>query len=253
MHSLLGFCSQSLVNDHICYCNDKFHNVTVFENLEVDSRAVVGVDQLNSLIVVAYRQSISPANWKLADDTELVSYPTPRSKEKVHKGILKYFQSVQQATEDRVLELFDIPQYEDYTLHITGYGMGGTAAIISMSSWIRLLQKNRINNRSQFYAYSSFRPGNLAFAQYIESLKMPLVRYTRKGDIVPHLPNQNMTYTHAGQEFYDSEDAPFSSPHLIKCSSKALEDLHCSLNNTEFSATSHLFPFNKPIPGFPIC
>lgn len=252
-HSLIGFCSQNLVDEQICYCEGKFHDTRIITNKETESRVAVAVDTLNRLIVVTYRLSVAPTNWALNEDYGLVSYPVPDGDAKVHRGHLKFFQSLQQETEARILELARDPRYADYTLHVSGYSLGGTVAIIAMPAFVDMFKRNGLANRYRVFAYASSRPGNLAFARYLEALDFPIVRFTIKGDITPLLPLQSMGYSQVGMEFYDPSSFLNPSPHLRACSRFYMEDRNCSLGDTEFFPALHLFPFNKPLPFPPLC
>ncbi|KAJ9072642.1 hypothetical protein DSO57_1025275 [Entomophthora muscae] len=252
-HALIAFCSQNFVDEKFCYCQGKFQDTKIYNNKTMESRAAVAVDPLNNHVVVSYRLSVASLNWETNEENDLVNYPTPDGQEMVHRGHLKYFRSIQQATEDRVLELFNDPRFKDFNLHVTGYSLGGSVTAISMPAWLDFLKRNKLSNKPQFFAYSSPRPGNLAFAQYIESLNVPLVRYAKKGDIVPSLPDQSMGYSQAGQEFYDPGIIPNVPTHLKKCSPHFIQDKNCSLSDTIFFAPEHLLPFNKPFPTPPFC
>ncbi|KAJ9077703.1 hypothetical protein DSO57_1014165 [Entomophthora muscae] len=252
-HSLLSICSQSFVEQGNCFCKDRFHDATIFENKTLDSQAAVVVDRENKLVVVSYRMSTTDKNWDTNEDSGLVSYPFTNGQEMVHKGHLKHYRSIQQPTEKRALELLKDPRHKDYTLHITGYSLGGSVTAISMPVWLNLLEKNGLKNKARFFAYSNPRPGNLAFAQYIETLGAPIVRYAKKGDIVPQIPEQAVGYSQIGQEFYDPDDMLFATTHLKRCSPNVIQDGSCSLNNNNFFPPHHLLPFNKPIPFPPFC
>ncbi|KAJ9077705.1 hypothetical protein DSO57_1014167 [Entomophthora muscae] len=252
-HSVLSFCSQGLVDSKLCYCEGKFKDTKVIENQEYESRVTVAADTHNKLIVVSYRLSVTPKNWDLNEDHLLVSHPFPDGEEKVHKGHLAFFKSLQNKTNARVLGMLNNPKYQDYTLHVTGYSLGGTVAIIAMPSFVALFKKHNLKNKYRVFAYSSSRPGNLEFAQYLENLNFPIIRYTRKGDITPLLPDQAQGYSQVGQEFYDQEMVLNPNNRLKTCSQEYIEDKRCSLGDTIFFSPVHLLPYGKPIPLPPFC
>ncbi|KAJ9069346.1 hypothetical protein DSO57_1019484 [Entomophthora muscae] len=252
-HSLLSFCSQGHIDAGLCFCSNKFENASVAQDLNLESRATVAVDSLNQLIVVSYRLSVAPNNWSTNEEKDLVSYPFPDGEEKVHHGHLNYFRSIQKQTEKKAFEYLSDPRHKDYTLHVTGYSLGGSVTFISVPAWLDFLDRNEFKNKARFFAYSNPRPGNLAFANYLEALDLPLVRYAKKGDIVPHLPEQSDGFSHVGQEFYDPEMTSLVPTHLKKCSPNYVQDINCSLKDTFFISPHHLLPFNKPFPLPPMC
>ncbi|KAJ9071590.1 hypothetical protein DSO57_1035496 [Entomophthora muscae] len=154
--------------------------------------------------------------------------------------------------EPTVLSLLTDTKYHNFALHITGYGSGGSIASISLPYWYNSLKEKKLRNKMQVFMYSSPRPGSLEYSKYLETLKVPLVRYAKKGDIVPHVPDQSMGYSHAGLEFYDVS-LPFIRKNLVRCSATRVEDNKCSLRDQIFIPTNHITPFQKPIPLPPYC
>ncbi|KAJ9069345.1 hypothetical protein DSO57_1014176 [Entomophthora muscae] len=252
-HSLISGCTQEMVDTQLCYCKGKFEEATIFDDSEIEARTAVAVDLTHKLIVVSYRLTVGLKNWETNADRELVSYPFPGGEEKVHRGHLKWYLALKKPTERKVIELFNTSRYQNFTLHVTGYSLGGSVTAISMPAWLSLLEAQGLKNKARFFDYSGPRPGNVAFAKYLETLDAPLVRYAKKGDVVPHLPDQYMGYSQVGQEYYDSELTPFVRSQLKQCSPNFVQDSNCGMKDTEFAIANHFFPFNRPMPTPPFC
>ncbi|KAJ9048919.1 hypothetical protein DSO57_1029908 [Entomophthora muscae] len=117
---------------------------------------------------------------------------------------------------------------------------------------MKALNDNNLNNQVQVFTYSGPRPGNLEYAKHLESLEIPIVRYSKRGDIVPHVAYQSMGFSQVGQEFFDN-GYPMINLELVKCSTTLVEDPTCALSVRKFRATHHLTPLHMPLPIPPYC
>ncbi|KAJ9059789.1 hypothetical protein DSO57_1037882 [Entomophthora muscae] len=251
-HSMLSVCKPEEIKSNTCFCDGKFEKAKVFRNDTLDSQGVVAVDPKNKLIVVSYRLTVSSKNYATDYDSVLVNYPSHKGQEKVHRGNLIYFKSLHYQMEPLVLSLLRNPRYRHYRLHLTGYSLGAAVAAISLPTWQKILNDNDLSTKIQVYTYAGTRHGNVEFARYLESLEVPIVRYAKRGDAVPFLPDQALGFSQVGLEFYDVRPKPLQRA-LIRCASDLLEDNTCSLGATNFLAIHHLAPFHQPIPLPPLC
>lgn len=252
-HSFLAMCNAGQIETGRCFCQGKFAGARVFKNETLDAQATVGVDSYNGLIVVSYRMSVSERNWETNYITRLVRHPLLAAQLKVHQGHLEYVQSLHRHMEPVVLDLLRNPKHRSYKLHLTGYSLGGSASAIALPIWAKVLRDNHLANRIQLYTYAGTRPGNVEFARYLESLDVPIVRYAKRGDVVPHFPDQNLGYSQVGQEFYDDNLLPILKRGMTVCDASVVEDRDCSLGDSSFLATHHITPFEKPLPLLPFC
>ncbi|KAJ9063336.1 hypothetical protein DSO57_1001241 [Entomophthora muscae] len=251
-HSLLALCSPNQVAFDDCFCEGTFENAKHFRNESLDAQAVVAADPNKQVIVVSIRMSVSEKNWDSNYKLDLAKHPLLTGKEKVHRGHLEYFLTLRRQLVPAVVTMLRTPKYNNYSLHLTGYSLGASASTISLPFWIKDLKSNNLNNRVQLFTYSGPRPGNVAYAHYLESLHVPLFRYVKKGDVVPHIADQSAGYSQLGQEFFD-KSLPILKKSVIKCANNVLEDPNCALNDTSFFATHHLTPFQRPLPIPPFC
>ncbi|KAJ9071587.1 hypothetical protein DSO57_1035493 [Entomophthora muscae] len=251
-HSLIAGCDSQTIEANRCFCQDKFVMASVFLNTTMDAQAVVAVDPRNKLVVVSYRATVSQINWDTNEDYQLVSYPNIGGNTMVHQGHLRHLLSIHYQMEPHVLQYLSDPRFSGYTLHLTGYSLGASVAAISLPIWQNALASHGFNNRIQMFTYSGSRPGNLEFALHLESMHIPIIRYAKKGDVVPHVPDQNMGYSQVGQEYYD--DGSLGMRHdPVKCSPILMEDINCSLGDTRFRPLNHVTPFQNQRMNPPYC
>ncbi|KAJ9053350.1 hypothetical protein DSO57_1024964 [Entomophthora muscae] len=247
-HSSLPVCNPTHMSTKQCFCPGKFEAASLIVNKTMESQAMIAVDPKNKLIVASYRGTVTKKNWETNEDVDLVSYPGV-AKGKVHHGDLLYLQSLQPACEAAALRLFKTPKYRGYQLHVTGYSLGGAVAAVSTPMWMSFLKRNNLKNKMRVFLYSNPRPGDPAYARYLESTPIPIVRYTRKGDVVPHLPEQSMGFAQVGAEYFEVN----ATQSLKHCASNLLEDPKCSMGDKNFAAINHLLPFGKLFPIPTIC
>lgn len=246
-HALLSVCTQGLVRAGACVCKN-FNRLQLITNPRMDAQAAIAIDTVNRLVVVSYRPTVSQQNWRTGTDMKLVRYPTLGRDIRVHKGYLRHLIATHAATEAAVLRLLTEPKYKKHTLHITGFNIGGSLAAIATPMWHALLRTHRLKNRIKVFVYSNPRPGNVAFANHLNSLNITVIRYSKGGDVVPHLPPQEAGYAQVGKEFFQDASLPITS-----CSSAFAQDPHCGLKHDKFNARSHFLPFSADMPTPPFC
>ncbi|KAJ9063351.1 hypothetical protein DSO57_1001256 [Entomophthora muscae] len=251
-HSVLSLCTANQVASKSCFCEGAFENAMHFRNESLDAQAVIAADPNRKVLVVSLRMSVSDINWDSNYRSDLVPHPLLESHQKVHQGHLEYFLTLRRQLVPAIVKMLRSPEYKDYSLHITGFSLGASVSAVSLPYWIKDLKSNKINNKIQLFTYSGPRPGNLEFARHLESLGLPLFRYVKKGDVVPHVPDQFVQYSQVGQEFYD-DGGPMSSKLPIKCANNLVEDPECALKDLTFFATHHLTPFHRILPIPPFC
>ncbi|KAJ9064426.1 hypothetical protein DSO57_1030762 [Entomophthora muscae] len=251
-HSLLSLCTPSQVASDDCFCEGTFENAKHFRNESLDAQAVIASDPKRKVLVVSIRMTVSDKNWDTNYRSDLVPHPLLKGSQKVHQGHLEHYLTLRRQLVPAIVTMLRSPKYKSYTLHISGYSLGASVSAISLPYWIKDLKSNKINNKIQLFTYSGPRPGNVEFARYLESLGLPLFRYFKKGDVVPHVPDQFVQYSQVGQGFYDFS-GPIRSKLPVKCANNLLEDPNCGSSDETFMATHHLTPFHRPLPTPPFC
>ncbi|KAJ9063343.1 hypothetical protein DSO57_1001248 [Entomophthora muscae] len=249
-HSMVSKCTPAQLKNGKCFCEGKFQEVKLFRNATVDSQASVAVDDTNKLVAISYRITVSETNWQSNYKSTLSRHPYVNGPAMVHDGHLEYVDSLYRLMEPTVVEM--LKRHPTYKLHITGYSLGGSVAIISLPFWTNTLKTKKLANKAQVFSYSGPRPGNAEFAKYVETLGVPIVRYALKGDVIPHVSDQAMGYSQAGLEFYDSS-IPVLRNSVVKCSLNVIEDSNCGMKDVNFYAPLHVTPFQRPAPFPPLC
>ncbi|KAJ9079351.1 hypothetical protein DSO57_1036229 [Entomophthora muscae] len=249
-HSLISVCKADKLDK--CFCEGKFADLKIFINETFDAQAAVATDSRNKLIIISYRGSVSKKNWDTNFRSQLINYPKLNSKIKIHQGFYEHFRSLQSQMEPEVLKLLNNPKYKNFKLHVTGYSLGASLAAVALPAWTSLLSTRRMEKKAQLFIYSGPRPGNVEFSRYLETLGIPLIRYAKNGDVVPHVPDQSVGYSHVGQEFYDGS-LFLRKKEVIRCANNVIEDGNCLLQDTQFHFINHFLPFQKVIPLPPFC
>ncbi|KAJ9064429.1 hypothetical protein DSO57_1030765 [Entomophthora muscae] len=249
-HAMISLCTPAQLKQESCYCEGKFRDPKLFYNETLDAQSAVAIDDINKLVVVSYRITVSEMNWQTNYKSNLVSHPSIDGPSKVHEGHLEYVISLQPMMEPTVVEM--LKRYPNHKLHITGYSLGASLAIIALPFFTELLKANQLANKVQVFSYAGSRPGNFDFAKYVETLGAPIARYAQKGDVVSHVSDQALGYSQAGLEFYDST-IPFLKKSFVKCSLYVIEDMDCSMKDRHFYVPIHVSPFQQPIPSAPYC
>ena len=90
-------------------------------------------------------------------------------------------------------------QYPSYSVWVTGHSLGGALATLCALDLQTELQIN-----ATVYTYGSPRVGNVAFAQYYDSLVPNTFRIVNGQDIIPHLPLKTMNFYHVATEVWEN-------------------------------------------------
>ncbi|KAJ9073669.1 hypothetical protein DSO57_1013699 [Entomophthora muscae] len=242
--SLIGICRSKWIYAGVCACK-RFTKMRIIANDSYAAYAVISVDNKNKLVVVTYRASLHLYNWVTNSDYVLIPHPDHKGV-RVHRGFYNHMASLHpQLTAAAKKYLLRHP---GYTLHITGYSLGGAAASVSIPSWMAWIGSSGVPIR--FFLYASPRTGDSAFANLCASYRVPITRLSLHNDPFHHVPAYSLGYVHVGQEFYEPK-----SPHvMIKCRTDYEEDRDCAFNYGEhMSIIGHLSPHHHLIRLPPFC
>ncbi|KAJ9051897.1 hypothetical protein DSO57_1039475 [Entomophthora muscae] len=248
----MPFCPAEKIAGRDCICKQTYPHVEYIEDKGTQTLVVVAINAKYNQIVVSYRITDNIQNWidninlQFNDVAEM-----PRGV-RVHRGIYSDFMGTYNQVQDSVNALLDNPQYKDHALFITGFSLGAGIAQVSVPSWYNLLRSRREPRRIEVISYSNPRVGNRAFADYLESLNIPITRYTNQNDLVSFLPGRKQGYVHAGVEVYGSR---VNGQYILRqCSQEYDEDPTCVLGtfNTK-SPFPHASPLGKFVPSPPYC
>ncbi|KAJ9052971.1 hypothetical protein DSO57_1028745 [Entomophthora muscae] len=239
-HALFSVCSQAQVKSGVCVCKN-FKKVKIIRSTKMDAQAAIAVDNVNRLVVVSYRPTVTEKNWRTSTDMKLVRYPTLGEKIRVHNGYLRHLISTHAGTETAVLRLLKQPKYRRHTLHVTGFSIGGSIAAISAPMWHSILKAHHLKNKIKVFVYSNPRPGNIAFSNHLNSLNITIIRYSKGGDVVPHLPRRRLATLKWGRSSFTTKN--FQSLPAPLCLTRTRN----AASNTT-SSMPDLISFLSPLP-----
>lgn len=209
---------------------------TIYDK-KTDVNGYIGVLHTQKTVYVVIRGTNSVKNW--VDDLEVfkTKYITyPECECEVHKGFYKSVQAVSNFTVSAVLKL--LHAYPGYDVIFTGHSYG--AAIGQLLG----MELRVYNIASHVYNYGQPRSGDTRFANFFNALMPYYWRHTHDADIVPHVPPENMGYTHSCGEVFENREGA-----LTFCSETVCEDPKCtdqySLIHT--SASDHEVYLGHPL------
>ncbi|KAJ9049218.1 hypothetical protein DSO57_1026908 [Entomophthora muscae] len=250
--AFMPFCPTQKIAGRECICKMNYPFVKYIEDEDTGTQAIVAINRQFNQIVVSYRLTTNLQNWLDNFNMQLVDVAEMPRGVRVHRGIYSNFVASYLRVQDTVIELLDDPRYQNHTLFITGYSLGGGMAQLSTSSWFKLLKTRNDTRPIEVISYANPRVGNAAFAQHMESLNIPITRYTNGKDLVSHIPGRKLGFVHAGAEVYGTSSK--IGYFLRNCSQEFDEDPSCILSAFgKRTSIDHMYPFGKLFPLPPYC
>lgn len=190
----------------------KAHGAFEFENtLWTDDTGFVAIDDVNQLIVLAFRGSESLTNWRvnlngIRRHTDLCKHCH------VHGGFWDAWTEIRDKVKTKVLGA--VTNHPNYRLVITGHSLGGAIAILAAGEFRKI--NHDLAARTQLYTFGSPRVGNghtAAFLTYQSSLSF---RITSMSDPVPREPPLLFGYRNTSPEYWIHRHPEFPGPNDIK-------------------------------------
>lgn len=180
-----------------------------------DTHGFVGVMKDKKAVFVVFRGSYTISNWISDIDGLLVYYDKCRLCF-VHRGFYMAYQAVASQVLVAVADL--LKRNPSYKVIVTGHSLGGALATLAAAD---ILQHGTAPAADlQLVTFGSPRVGNEYFSSSLTA-SLQALRWTHAKDPVPHLPPQDQSYRHVGQEVYEDERGA-----LRDCAST--EDPSCS-------------------------
>ncbi|KAJ9060547.1 hypothetical protein DSO57_1029605 [Entomophthora muscae] len=247
--AFVPICGQERIDNGDCVCEKRFGWLKVVQSPDLNARAVVFNDIIKKEIIVAFRPSNTLRNWVADTGALLIPFPGANDGAMVHEGFLDHFTKIKEPVLKELEWRLQLRAFENYTVHILGYSLGGALAILSIPAFHDLMTK--YHHKISYTAYTAPRVGNQAFASLIDSLSVDLVRYTIRNDIVSLLPPRRFGFVHPGLEFHAIVVG--SSTAILPCDPQYDEDPNCSLAADNFLKFTHYYPDNHPVPDPLFC
>ncbi|KAJ7487040.1 Alpha/Beta hydrolase protein [Mycena latifolia] len=173
-------------------------------DLLTDSHGYVARDDTRKEIVVAFRGSVSPANFITDALAVLVDWDTTHSKvlappgTKVHFGFQNAWSTVSEKTLTTVTT--ELAAHPGYSIVVTGHSLGGAMAALAGITLQMLFPTTLV----RLYTYGQPRTGNAVFATWINTLIGPQrsFRVVHSNDGVPTMVPEMLGYMHHSMEYW---------------------------------------------------
>jgi len=197
------------------------HCITELNNIEVISdttQVIMGVD--GGRCVVAFRGSSDMKNW-ISNFKFIKTKPYANERVSVHSGLYEEYDEYK----GRVMDF--LAHHSCDEIFITGHSSGAAVAMF-------LAYDLMLDGRAcTVFTFGKPRIGNAAFGQSIDESLMIHYRITHANDIVPHLPEEVLGFTHTSNEVWYPADG---SDKYVICD--GVEDKGCSNSCAPLRCTS---------------
>ncbi|KAJ7090136.1 Alpha/Beta hydrolase protein [Mycena epipterygia] len=173
-------------------------------DLLTDLHGYVARDDTRKEIIVAFRGSVTPANFITDALATLVDWDTTHSNvvappgTKVHFG----FQNVWSKVSAKTLETVrtELAAHPGYSIVVTGHLLGGAMAALAGIN-LQMLYPTTV---VRLYTYGQPRTGNAVFATWVDTLITPQrsFRVVHSNDGVPTMVPMALGYMHHSTEYW---------------------------------------------------
>lgn len=230
-----SYCVSSIEQWNCTSCDSTMKLEYVIE--EEDSRALQGFDTITNTIFTSFRGSSNIHNWIENIQIRKIS-PYNDSSIEIEKGFFKAYNFVK----PQMIENLGIlkNKYKTKDLFITGHSLGAAMATLMSYDIMTALTEYNIK---YFVNFGSPRVGNKEFVESFNSYNISSYRVTHNYDMVPHLPEEFLGYSHISNEIWYNEQ---NSEYKI-CDDDKEEDNSCSNSCAPLYCTStsdHLYYLN---------
>ncbi|KAJ2398035.1 hypothetical protein GGI23_003329 [Coemansia sp. RSA 2559] len=164
----------------------------------ITSNGYIAHNPSKRIIIVAFRGSQELGDW--LENLDLSHYPWPSQIDgsSVVSGFLSGYLVARSLVIQNVLAL--TTRFPDYTIVATGHSLGASRAAMFVADLA--LQHPELQYRIRLYTYGQAKCGNRSFANFMNGSGIPITRVVNKGDITPHLPQDDPTLVQFGTEVW---------------------------------------------------
>jgi len=227
-----SYCEAPLLSNLTCKECQKMdpsvQMIKVIKNEEEDTQGFISVDSGRQEIIVTFRGTYSLSNVALDFSYEWIESPYADGT-RIHKG----FYVATMSLYPEVLELLSAvsAQLPNYNVVLTGHSLGGSMSTITFY----LLSHDLPNLNYVLITFGEPRPGDRAFADYINQQNISTARVVNELDMVPHGIAVSVGFVHHLAEFW--------TRHGVTriCNLRDYEDVTCSASqpSQSFNGIDH--------------
>lgn len=204
------------------------------------SKALQGYDSYTNTLFTSFRGSSNIQNWLENVQFNKIS-PYSNSSIKVESGFYKAYNYIKDDIFDNLIILSD--KYETSNVIITGHSSGG--AMATLMSYDLATEYKFLDFRIQIaFTFGSPRVGNSEFSKSFHLNVPSSYRVTHYYDMVPHVPQEFVSYEHVPSEIWYNEN---NSKYTLCHDFNSIEDPDCSNSCSPVHCTStddHLYYLN---------
>ncbi|KAL8684619.1 MAG: hypothetical protein Q9224_006231 [Gallowayella concinna] len=170
-----------------------------------DDTGYMAIDDMNKIIVLAIRGSVSSSNWKA--DWDMIRVKVNFCDEcKIHRGFRNSWEEIKIAVLVNMKKA--VERHPDYRIVVTGHSLGGAVATLAAAELRRL--SDHFLAETELYTFGSPRIANKEAAEWMSGQSRYSWRITNENDLVPRLPPHMLGYHHTEPEYwiYDHGEDP---------------------------------------------
>lgn len=185
------------------------YSIEEFENNpQSDDTGFIAVDDVNRLVVLVFRGTVSPLNW--LEDLKIWKTHSYLCKHcDFHDGFWESWTGVRDSVMMTALQA--LQAHPDYRFVITGHSLGGAIATLAAADFRR--ETVDLAKRTELFTYGSPRLGNKKAVAFLSKQSSLSYRITSMKDPIPRLP---WFYSHhTSPEYWINENPENPGTHNI--------------------------------------
>jgi len=210
----------------------------------------VGVQSLgsSSRVVISFRGTSNLPNWLTDLEATKTSPYEGVPDAAVHYGFYTASQKLESQVMDAVASAMAAGGVD--SIYVTGHSLGAALSVLTAVS----VKGKYPDTPVAIYNFGLPRVGNQAFAQFFESLNIPVFRVVNFDDIVPHVPPQSMGFYHVDTEVWvhnttsDNCTVPVGTSTVGRVGDDEECYSTCNGSGEDGSCSDSVSPFSLSIP-----
>ncbi|KAJ1734354.1 hypothetical protein LPJ72_002394 [Coemansia sp. Benny D160-2] len=196
----------------------------------ITSNGYIAHNPTEKVIFVSFRGTYEQGDWIQDFTLTHTPWPPELTGSSVVTGFYAGYIVAKPLVIKNALEV--ATRYPDYRIIAVGHSLGASRAAMFVADFA--LHYPELRHRLQLFTYGQAKCANRVFADFMNGLNIPIIRVVNKGDIAPHLPNDDPTLVQFGTEVWY---APTNN--TVICSSGDYSRCSDSLPQSALNAEDH--------------